>query len=1054
MKKHDKTKIYSDSNKTTAHGDAEKLTKETVHNIEVGDNITLNNKEYKILEIISESTGEAVIYKIESVTPKSPKGDFAAATKKSPSGDLGAKQAKANFNQKQKIYALKLYFEFKDAENEPNTEALDRIRNIKDIDILRLYDFGTSINKYKDKFCFEISDFAYGHDLLRVENLKEKYNPRFIEKELIPQIFKGILRLHENNIYHCDLKPQNVFYLDKEQTEIVIGDYGSAKTFEFDAEKKSRKTTTVKGTDFYLPPEQARGFISEKNDYYSFGMILLHLFYPEKILLNESEPKSLSHSKLKQIIERQFEAKPIIDFNPKYERINKLIEGLTLVDFNLRWGEKEVKNWLEGKSVDVYYKKEVLKTGVGEYSEKTLIFGTYKINSVYDLRDYILNEKNWYADLIEDELNQKDFMNWFRNLYGNDRSKSSKFFRIVEYYSQEGVDIIADAIIRFFIPEHPVILGLKSFDLNKSTDLKKTTALVFSHLIFNLWDSSSDKDIQLYFFRYEFALRQIKDEQPEVINLLNILYKELNTKEKISADFHYNRVYAYTSVSKKSLNNIKRFLCEYLPAKINIAYIKLNVQNELHYKLEKTLTNYYTEIGLNDIQIMYEFEETISVNYSADYHSVEDFYKQTIDTTIDSICKKHLISLKILIKSSLALFKKDFINDYNRMFKKIIDIYERFEKEIPKKIKQRDPVKSDLKEFESIITGKKYHKFYSAFLLFEKIDKYRHQLFLSQREKESGNYSDRRIARRRFYRRNNDLIWILSSLIGMALLFFLLYIISEMRNDFKSKKNYENFVDKGLAVEKIEMVYVAGGTFIMGNKEGQKHEKPEHSVILNDFYFSKYEITNEQFCHFLNIYNSDKVKEGEHKGEKMIYYSNKEDRQDQGVRYTKRGWRPSGGYEDYPVIYITWYGANEYCRWANGRLPTEAEWEYAAGGGYKSKGFKFSGSNNIDDVAWHEENSEETHKVGEKAPNELGIYDMSGNVLEWCEDWYSDNYYIKSPEDNPVNLNKSNYKVVRGGSYYSNKIEILQYYRDKDPSDTHYSTIGFRLCSNNKINNN
>jgi serine/threonine protein kinase len=88
------------------------------------------------------------------------------------------------------------------------------------------------------------------------------------------------MHLHQHRIYHCDLKPQNIFFLDEAQIDIVIGDYGSAKTFEFDAEKQSRKTTTVKGTDFYLPPEQARGFISEKNDYYSFGMILLHLVYP------------------------------------------------------------------------------------------------------------------------------------------------------------------------------------------------------------------------------------------------------------------------------------------------------------------------------------------------------------------------------------------------------------------------------------------------------------------------------------------------------------------------------------------------------------------------------------------------------------------------------------------------------------------------------------------------------------------------------------------------------------------------------------------------------
>ena len=223
MKKNDKTRTYSDSNKTSTYGDKnktttygdktsiygddKKLTKETVHNLTVGDNIVLNNKDYVILEIISESTGEAVIYKIE--------------------------------DNEQDIHALKLYYEFHNTQDEPNTEALERIKKIKDEDILNLIDFGTGINKYKGKYCFEISDFAFGHDLLYTDNLKEKYSPDFIIKEVIPQIFLGILKLHQNRIYHCDLKPQNIFFLDKEQIEIVIGDYGSAKTFNFDAAKSS-----------------------------------------------------------------------------------------------------------------------------------------------------------------------------------------------------------------------------------------------------------------------------------------------------------------------------------------------------------------------------------------------------------------------------------------------------------------------------------------------------------------------------------------------------------------------------------------------------------------------------------------------------------------------------------------------------------------------------------------------------------------------------------------------------------------------------------------------
>ena len=119
---------------------------------------------------------------------------------------------------------------------------------------------------------------------------------------------------------------------------------------------------------------------------------------------------------------------------------------------------------------------------------------------------------------------------------------------------------------------------------------------------------------------------------------------------------------------------------------------------------------------------------------------------------------------------------------------------------------------------------------------------------------------------------------------------------------------------------------------------------------------------------------------------------------------------------------------------------------YAARGGKQSRGYKYSGNNTLDNVAWYTDNSgSTTHAVGTKTPNELGLYDMSGNVWEWCSDWYSSSYYSSSPQNNPTGPSTGPGRVCRGGSCYNDARYCRVSYRDYDAPDSTYSDLGFRL---------
>lgn len=229
------------------------------------------------------------------------------------------------------------------------------------------------------------------------------------------------------------------------------------------------------------------------------------------------------------------------------------------------------------------------------------------------------------------------------------------------------------------------------------------------------------------------------------------------------------------------------------------------------------------------------------------------------------------------------------------------------------------------------------------------------------------------------------------------------------------------FVLAQSSIPEINMVFVKGGTFTMGCTPEQgvdcdKTAKPTHQVTVNDFYIGKYEVTQSQWKEVMG--NNPSKFEGKFK----------------------------------PVENVNWDDVQKFIRKLNQRtglnyrLPTDAEWEYAARGGTLSKGYKYSGSNDIKEVAWCGHNSNDvTHDVGTKKANELGIHDMCGNIYEWINDWYS--VYSSEPQSNPKGPETGTDHILRGGSWSNNNaiyLTIVHRFWTEHSDRTKF--FGFRLA--------
>ena len=222
--------------------------------------------------------------------------------------------------------------------------------------------------------------------------------------------------------------------------------------------------------------------------------------------------------------------------------------------------------------------------------------------------------------------------------------------------------------------------------------------------------------------------------------------------------------------------------------------------------------------------------------------------------------------------------------------------------------------------------------------------------------------------------------------------------------------------------DSAEMVLIPAGSFKMGSSDGYDPEKPVHTVYVDAFYMDKYEVANAQYRKFMQATGH---REPDYWDDSRFNQPNQ------------------------PVVGVNWNDAVAYARWAGKRLPTEAEWEYAARGGLEGRKYPWGDTIDSSKALYHQDSSTvKSVSVGSYSSNGYGLYDMAGNVWEWCADWYGSDYYSKSSSRNPQGPSSGSTRVLRGGSWYNVTVSLRVAGRNFfNPASTNYDGLGFRCVS-------
>lgn len=912
---------------------------------------------------------------------------------------------------------------------------------------------------HENEFVYFDLDFIEGNSLrdLIYRGLNKKKS-----LSIAKQLAEILYFIHIKGFEHKDLKPENV--LVDSDNKVFIIDFGTAVSNSKD------KNLIYEGTPQYMPPEsESKEYKFPQRDIFSFGLIvyeMLYRKYPFNLDENNNPDYKMplnivkSNKKLDKVI------KKCISYFPedRYSDFQQIIDDLNISTENENALYKVVTKFITQKipfkSISDDFKKDLKYLWLSLLALLLILpfflyLKKYDNNierEVYiDAPPYSIFVNNQYAGVAPKRINlKKDDQVTFINdadikiyemFYNNQKQlrldvKNNRVFlnkklRGMHYYKKERINRNID------------FLGIR-------TDIRpeKLNRLRNRNLSISFTGNVPDSLVK-YIPKKTKAL-SLRNNQ----NKIDLAFLR-NFKRLKALDLSGTNPETYMSLDERT--GIKNLNIE----KSDIKRLK-RLKTLKHINLR--------ENNVEDLSPLSESQDLVSVDISSNninnfnpllqlpnIRQISNLYNHTEHSDLEEL--QRIINdnnLKNLKTQQIVLHKKNrfkFIINFLVTLLMAVIIIQIFRMLAKKTLKSVEPTVENDKEEEDFdtkppapkkldsnrkmlvqtaINDKRLYipeKENALYYLSELAIEYNEDKFLEDKKKEVLGILDTKI-KTHLSRKEYEPVYL---------------ITREINKYYPSKNNNKLFNKAKSMIEKkvdLDWAFVKGGTYFMGDftEAGSNNALPLHEVKLDSFKISCTTITNEMYCEFLN-------KEGNQieKGQAWIKTDSQYSRiySNNGTYYVK------DPYKSFPVYEVSWYGAQRYCEWAGGRLPTEAEWEYAA----RNRGDKtpFDFGKNIskkkanylidqNDTLWHS-----VFPVMSFQANNLEVYDMCGNILEWCYDWYDKEYYSYSSSLNPKGPKEGELKVVRGGAWCFKKEQAMTFYRGSAKPGSRNNFTGFRV---------